>query len=44
MANQLTTQILSLLSPFQTPAFSLEISKFQDSEYEVHHSSPTDEG
>jgi hypothetical protein len=28
---------------FLTPEFALEISKFQNSEYEVHQSSPTDE-
>jgi hypothetical protein len=27
-----------------TPEFALEISKFQNSEYEVHQSSPIDEG
>jgi hypothetical protein len=29
---------------FFTPEFALEISKFQNSEYEVHQSSTTDEG
>jgi hypothetical protein len=30
-------------SIFFTPEFALEISEFQNSEYEVHQSSPTDE-
>jgi hypothetical protein len=38
------TKISKLILIFFTPEFALEISKFQNSEYEVHQSSPTDEG
>jgi hypothetical protein len=38
------TKISKLILKFLTPEFALEISKFQNTEYEVHQSSPTDEG
>jgi hypothetical protein len=37
------TNILKVILIFFTPKFALEIPKFQNSEYEVHQSSPTDE-
>jgi hypothetical protein len=38
------TKISKVILNSLTPEFALEISKFQNSEYEVHQSSPTDEG
>jgi hypothetical protein len=38
------TKNSKLILIFFTPEFALEIPKFQISEYEVHQSSPTDEG
>jgi hypothetical protein len=37
------TKISKVILFFFNPKFALEISKFQNSEYEVHQSSPTDE-
>jgi hypothetical protein len=38
------TIISKVILIFFTPEFAIEISKFQNSEYEVHQSSPLDEG
>jgi hypothetical protein len=38
------TKIPKVILIFLTPEFALKIPKFQNSEYEVHQSSPTDEG
>jgi hypothetical protein len=38
------TEISKVILNFSTPEFALEILKFQNSEYKVHQSNPTDEG
>jgi hypothetical protein len=38
------TKISKVILIFFTPEFALEMAKFQNSEYEVHQSSPTNEG
>jgi hypothetical protein len=38
------TKISKVILIFLTPEFALEISKVQNSEHEVHQSSPTNEG
>jgi hypothetical protein len=42
--SRIITKISKAIRIFLTPEFALEFSKFQYSEYEVHQSSPTDEG
>jgi hypothetical protein len=40
--SSILTNISKVIKIFLTPEFALEISKFQNSEYEVHQPSPTD--